>query len=115
MMHRIFASAALLLAFNATAKQPAAPRQCSRPMSETSPWVVALCDHINGSLRRTARARGVPIPSRRVFDLPPHGSKEAERTGLSCLGGLGFVRLDNGWKQLLTADRSYVRCRGVIR
>lgn len=108
---RILILCLALSSFGASAQQT--PPQCFEKSAAFNPWVQAMCDHYNGSLGRTARALGKPIPSKQVIQLPAHGSPEAKRTGLSCIGGLAMLRLDNGWSQMLTPEHNYLRCRDL--
>ena len=52
-----------------------------------------------------ARIYGKPQPSKRVVDVPAHGTPEAKKYGIACVGGLVMVRLKNGWEQALDPDR----------
>jgi len=70
------------------------------------------CEHGDARLKQTlARIRGRPLPSTNVLSVPAHGSPEAKRHGIACMGGLVMLRLGNGWQQALDADRRYYTCR----
>ncbi len=70
------------------------------------------CERINASSRQsTARILGRPQPSRKVLKVPAHGSDEAKRLGVACMGGLVMLRLENGWQQALDDEHRYYTCR----
>lgn len=59
----------------------------------------------------TARILGRPQPSKKVLKVPAHGTDEAKRLGVACMGGLVMLRIENGWKQALDSDHRYYTCR----
>ncbi len=61
--------------------------------------------------QQVARIYGKPEPSLRVLSVPAHGTPDAKRYGVACMGGLVMLRLKNGWQQALDSDRRYYRCR----
>lgn len=70
------------------------------------------CERINASSRQsTARILGRPQPSRKVLNVPAHGSDEARRLGVACMGGLVILRIENGWQQALDDEHRYYTCR----
>jgi hypothetical protein len=70
------------------------------------------CERVGAASRQaTARILGRPQPSRRVLEVPAHGTAEAKRHGVACMGGLVMLRLDNGWEQALDRGNRYYTCR----
>jgi len=70
------------------------------------------CERINASFRQgTARILGRPQPSRKVLNVPAHGTDEARRLGVACMGGLVMLRIENGWQQALDNEHRYYTCR----
>lgn len=71
-----------------------------------------LCEQQDARTKQTvARIMGRPQPSARVLRVPAHGSDEAKRHGVACIGGLVMLRLANGWQQALDAEHRYYTCR----
>lgn len=77
------------------------PPACVDPANDLNPYVQVMCRHVT---------KGQPIPSKIVLRLPAYGSGEAKRLGFACIGGQSMRRLENGWEQVLDAERRTVRC-----
>lgn len=70
------------------------------------------CEQIIAATNQsTARILGRPQPSKKVLKVPAHGTDEAKRLGVACMGGLVMLRIENGWKQALDNDHRYYTCR----
>ncbi len=70
------------------------------------------CEQINAIHKQsTAHLLGRPQPSKKVLKVPAHGTDEAKRLGVACMGGLVMLRIENGWKQALDNDHRYYTCR----
>ena len=54
---------------------------------------------------------GRPQPSTKVLSVPAHGTEQAKRYGVACMGGLVMLRIKNGWQQALDNERRYFTCR----
>ncbi|PBJ84276.1 hypothetical protein CMZ84_07560 [Lysobacteraceae bacterium NML93-0399] len=71
-----------------------------------------LCEQSDARTRQSvARIMGRPQPSTRVLSVPAHGTDDAKRYGVACMGGLVMLRLPNGWQQALDAEHRYYTCR----
>lgn len=132
MGRRLFV-ACLLLPLAATAQihttrqkyaDPAKPRSAMahspkqmdcKAITQSDPRMLQFCEQIDYDLGvgYSARAFGAPRPSLEVVPLPAHGSVEAKRFGVSCMGQLAMRRLENGWEQLRDKDGNYLRCRDL--
>lgn len=94
-----------------------APQDCSliTEQQPRNPFAFLFrdqCERINAQTRQsTARILGRPQPSRSVLQVPAHGTDEAKRLGVACMGGLVMLRLDNGWAQALDREHRYYTCR----
>jgi hypothetical protein len=84
-------------------------------MTRTSSHIRDFCEAIDYDLGAgySARAFGTPRPSREVVPLPAHGTSEARKYGVACVGQLAMRRLANGWEQLRDRDGNYLRCRDL--
>ncbi len=70
------------------------------------------CERMDASTKQNvARILGRPQPSKRVLSVPAHGTEEARRLGVACMGGLVMLRIENGWQQALDKDHRYYTCR----
>lgn len=93
------------------------PQDCSIIIEQNklNPFAYLFRDHCERidaiSKQSTARILGRPQPSQRVLTVPAHGSDEARRTGVACIGGLVMLRIENGWQQALDRDHRYYTCR----
>lgn len=93
------------------------PQDCSiiTEQNKLNPYAYLFRDHCERidaiSKQSTARILGRPQPSRRVLSVPAHGSDEARRTGVACMGGLVMLRIENGWQQALDREHRYYTCR----
>lgn len=93
------------------------PQGCSiiTEQNKLNPYAYLFRDHcerVNAiSKQSTARILGRPQPSRRVLTVPAHGSDEAKRLGVACMGGLVMLHIKNGWEQALDDDHRYYTCR----
>ncbi|MBS7456020.1 hypothetical protein [Coralloluteibacterium stylophorae] len=71
-----------------------------------------LCERSDArSKQGVARIMGRPQPSTRVLDVPAHGTEDARRHGVACMGGLVMLRIENGWEQALDSEHRYYTCR----
>ena len=71
-----------------------------------------LCEQSDARTKQSvARIMGRPQPSTRVLSVPAHGTDDAKRYGVACMGGLVMLRLPNGWQQALDAEHRYYTCR----
>ncbi len=93
------------------------PQDCSSitEQNKLNPYAYLFRDHCERidarTKQTTARILGRPQPSQRVLIVPAHGSDEAKRTGVACMGGLVMLRIENGWQQALDKDHRYYTCR----
>lgn len=93
------------------------PQDCSiiTEQNKRNPFAYLFreqCERISASSRQTtARILGRPQPSKQVLTVPAHGTDEAKRLGVACVGGLVMLRLENGWEQALDGDHRYYTCR----
>lgn len=72
----------------------------------------SLCEQSDARTKQSvARIMGRPQPSTRVLSVPAHGTDDAKRYGVACMGGLVMLRLPNGWQQALDAEHRYYTCR----
>jgi hypothetical protein len=112
----------LPLAANAQAKHYgdisyAQPQDCSVITSQqpANPYAYLFrnyCERSDARLKQTvAKLYGRPQPSTTVLTAPAHGTPEAKRYGVACMGGLVMLRIKNGWEQALDADHRYYTCR----
>jgi hypothetical protein len=70
------------------------------------------CEQSDARLKQTiAKIYGRPQPSTTVLKVPAHGTPEAKRYGVACMGGLVMLQIKNGWEQALDTDRRYYTCR----
>ena len=70
------------------------------------------CEQVVAATKQsTARILGRPQPSTKILKVPAHGTDEAKRLGVACMGGLVMLRIENGWKQALDSDHRYYTCR----
>ena len=71
-----------------------------------------LCERQDIQFKQSmARILGRPQPSTTVLNVPAHGTAEARRYRVACMGGLVMLRIKNGWEQALDADHRYYTCR----
>lgn len=71
-----------------------------------------VCEQSDARTKQSvARIMGRPQPSTRVLSVPAHGTDDAKRYGVACMGGLVMLRLPNGWQQALDAEHRYLTCR----
>ncbi|MDR6990295.1 hypothetical protein [Luteimonas sp. 3794] len=71
-----------------------------------------MCEQSDARTKQSvARIMGRPQPSTRVLSVPAHGTDDAKRYGVACMGGLVMLRLPNGWQQALDAEHRYYTCR----
>lgn len=95
----------------------AQPQDCSVITSQQpgNPYAYLFRDHCERSDARmkqtVAKLYGRPQPSTTVLKVPAHGTPEAKRYGVACMGGLVMLRIKNGWEQALDAERRYYTCR----
>lgn len=95
----------------------AQPGDCSMitRLNPANPFAYLFRDQCEQSNARTkqsiARIMGRPQPSTKVLNVPAHGTDEARRYGVACMGGLVMLRIENGWVQALDADHRYYTCR----
>ena len=95
----------------------AQPNDCSliTRMNPYNPYAYLIRDHCEQSDARLkqsfARLQGRPQPSAKVLSVPAHGTDEAKRYGVACMGGLVMLRIANGWQQALDGDHRYYTCR----
>ena len=80
-----------------------------------NPYAPIFRKHCEDSDTRTqqalAKLYGRPQPSTAVVELPAHGTPQAKRLGLACVGGTAMRRLSNGWEQLRDEQHRFLRCR----
>lgn len=118
----VIAMLALSLPTNAQTKRYgdifyAQPQDCSSitKQSPLNPYAYLFrdyCEQSNARYKQTAaKIMGRPQPSTTVLKVPAHGTPEAKRYGVACMGGLVMLRIKNGWEQALDADRRYYTCR----
>jgi hypothetical protein len=83
--------------------------------NELNPYADLFRDYCEQSDARTkqavAKILGRPQPSTHVLQVPTHGSSDAKRYGVACMGGLVMLRIKNGWQQALDRERRYYTCR----
>ena len=99
--------------------QDTTPYNCEQfTIAKTGSWAAPMIQDLcesqeahNG--QAFAKLQGKPRPSTTVYQLPAHGSPEAKRTGLACIGGTAMQRLKNGWLQLRDAQQNWLRCRDL--
>lgn len=114
----------LLLPFaaNAQAKRYgdvsyAQPQDCNiitrqNPMNPYAYLFRNHCEQSDARYKQTvAKILGRPQPSTKVLSVPAHGTDQAKRYGVACMGGLVMLRIKNGWQQALDNDRRYFTCR----
>ena len=95
----------------------AQPQDCSviTKQNPLNPYAYLLrnhCEQSDARLKQTvAKLYGRPQPSTTVLTVPAHGTPEAKRYGVACMGGLVMLRIKNGWEQALDADHRYYTCR----
>ena len=95
----------------------AQPQDCSviTKQNPANPYAYLFrnyCEQSDARLKQTiAKVYGRPQPSTKVLSVPAHGTSEAKRFGVACMGGLVMLRIKNGWEQALDADRRYYTCR----
>ena len=81
---------------------------------ELNPYAYIFRNHCYQSDARyqqtVAKIYGRPQPSLDVARVPAHGTAEAKKWGVACMGGLVMLRIKNGWSQALDKDRRYYRC-----
>mgnify|MGYP003581553671 CR=1 FL=1 len=71
-----------------------------------------VCEQSDARTKQSvARIMGRPQPSTRVLSVPAHGTDDAKRYGVACMGGLVMLRPPNGWQQALDAEHRYYTCR----
>jgi len=123
-MRLVFVIAILVLSFSAGAQSKhygdisyAQPQDCSviTKQNPANPYAYLFrnyCEQSDARLKQTvAKLYGRPQPSTTVLTVPAHGTPEAKRYGVACMGGLVMLRIKNGWEQALDADRRYYTCR----
>jgi len=72
----------------------------------------SMCEQSDTRTKQSvARIMGRPQPSTQVLRVPAHGTDDAKRYGVACMGGLVMLRLPNGWQQALDAEHRYLTCR----
>jgi hypothetical protein len=83
--------------------------------NRANPYAYLFREHCEQTVARvnqgTARILGRPQPSLKVLDVPAHGTGDARRLGVACIGGLVMLRIENGWKQALDSEHRYYTCR----
>jgi hypothetical protein len=95
----------------------AQPQDCSVITSQqpANPYAYLFrnyCEQSDARLKQSiAKIYGRPQPSTTVLTVPAHGTPEAKRYGVACMGGVVMLRIKNGWEQALDADRRYYSCR----
>jgi hypothetical protein len=95
----------------------ARPNDCSAitERNKGNPYAYVIREHCERTTSQykqdVARIYGRPQPSTKVLTVPMHGSTEATRYGVSCMGGLVMLRIRNGWEQALDSDKRYYTCR----
>ena len=95
----------------------AQPQDCSviTKQNPANPYAYLFrnyCEQSDARMKQTiAKLYGRPQPSTKVLAVPAHGTPEAKRYGVACMGGLVMLRIKNGWEQALDADRRYYTCR----
>lgn len=95
----------------------AQPQDCSviTKQNPANPYAYLFrnyCEQSDARLKQTiAKIYGSPQPSTTVLTVPAHGTPEAKRYGVACMGGLVMLRIKHGWEQALDADRRYYTCR----
>jgi len=95
----------------------AQPQDCSviTKQNPANPYAYLFrdyCERSDARMKQTlAKVYGRPQPSTTVLTVPAHGTSEAKRYGVACMGGLVMLRIKNGWEQALDADRRYYTCR----
>jgi len=93
------------------------PQDCSviTERNTLNPYAYLFRDYCERSDARLkqgmARTLGRPQPSRKILKVPAHGTAEAKRLGVACMGGLVMLRIENGWQQALDQDHRYYTCR----
>lgn len=123
-MRRIAIVAMLLMASSAQAQKGLSvdnrPRHSCEAVvrgQELNPYAYLFRDHCYRSDDRykqtVAKIYGRPQPSLTVLAAPMHGSPDAKRYGVACIGGLVMIRIKNGWEQALDKERRYYRCRSA--
>ena len=123
-MRLLIALAALLLPLVSSAQSKhygdisyAQPQDCSviTKQNPANPYAYLFrnyCEQSDARLKQTvAKLYGRPQPSTTVLTVPAHGTPEAKRYGVACMGGLVMLRIKNGWEQALDADHRYYTCR----
>lgn len=122
-MRLLIGIAALLISFAASAQKRygdisyAQPQDCSATTAHNrgNPYAYLFRDLCEGQdiqfKQSMARLHGRPQPSTKVLKVPAHGSPEAKRYGVACMGGLVMLRIKNGWEQALDSDHRYYTCR----
>ena len=95
----------------------AKPHDCSiiTQQNPLNPYAYLFRNHCEQSDARykqsVAKLMGRPQPSTKLLTVPAHGSADAKRYGVACMGGLVMLRIKNGWQQALDGDRRYFTCR----
>ena len=95
----------------------AQPQDCSviTKQNPLNPYAYLFRNHCEQSDARykqmVAKIMGRPQPSTAVLTVPAHGTPDAKRYGVACMGGLVMLRIKNGWEQALDAERRYYTCR----
>lgn len=123
-MHLRIGLALLVLPLTATAQSKrygdvsyGRPQDCSiiTRQNPGNPYAYLFrnhCEQSDARFKQTiARIHGRPQPSTKVLSVPAHGTSEAKRLGVACMGGLVMLRIRNGWEQALDADKRYFTCR----
>ncbi len=125
-MHLLIGLALLVLPLTTSAQSKrygdisdAQPQDCSiiTRQNPGNPYAYLFRDHCEQSGARLkqsiAQIYGRPQPSTKVLSVPAHGTPEAKRHGVACMGGLVMLRIRNGWQQALDTERRYYTCRAV--
>lgn len=95
----------------------AQPQDCSviTKQNPANPYAYLFrdyCERSDARMKQTlAKVYGRPQPSTTVLTVPAHGTPEAKRYGVACMGGLVMLRIKNGWEQALDTERRYYTCR----
>lgn len=95
----------------------AKPTDCSSitEQNKGNPYAPLFRDHCERTTanfkQQMARLSGRPQPSTTILSVPTHGSPDATRYGVSCIGGLVMLRIKGGWEQALDRDKRYYTCR----
>lgn len=123
-MHVLIGLALLVLPLTTNAQSKrygdvsyALPQDCSiiTRQNTGNPYAYLFRNHCEQSDARLkqafARMLGRPQPSTKVLSVPAHGTAEAKRNGVACMGGLVMLRISNGWQQALDVDKRYFTCR----